>query len=143
MNVGPTELLIVLAIVLLIFGSTRLPKLARSMGAQVQLYRECLGGTPCRFGQRNFMHSAVISGPSKLHAAELMIPDLRAGVAYLIAALAAQGTSTVHGISLINRGYEDFDEKLSALGARFEFGEYDDARSAETLARIESPTPAE
>ncbi len=94
-----------------------------SMGAQVQLYRECLGGTPCRFGQRNFMHSAVISGPSKLHAADLEIPDLRAGFSYLIAALAAQGTSTVHGISLINRGYEDFGEKLGALGARFEFGE--------------------
>jgi UDP-N-acetylglucosamine 1-carboxyvinyltransferase len=94
-----------------------------SMGAQVQLYRECLGGTPCRFGQRNFMHSAVISGPTKLHAAELQIPDLRAGFSYLIAALAAQGTSTVHGISLINRGYEDFADKLDALGARFEFGE--------------------
>jgi UDP-N-acetylglucosamine 1-carboxyvinyltransferase len=93
-----------------------------SMGAQVQLYRECLGGTPCRFGQRNFMHSAVISGPTKLHAADLEIPDLRAGFSYLIAALAAQGTSTVNGISLINRGYEDFDEKLTALGARFEFG---------------------
>jgi UDP-N-acetylglucosamine 1-carboxyvinyltransferase len=91
-----------------------------SMGAQVQLYRECLGGTPCRFGQRNFMHSAVISGPTKLHAAELQIPDLRAGFSYLIAALAAQGTSTVHGISLIDRGYEDFAEKLTALGARFQ-----------------------
>ena len=40
----------------------------REMGAQIQLYRECLGGLPCRFGQRNFRHSAVISGPSKLHA---------------------------------------------------------------------------
>jgi UDP-N-acetylglucosamine 1-carboxyvinyltransferase len=94
-----------------------------SMGAQIQLYRECLGGTPCRFGQRNFMHSAVISGPTKLYAAELEIPDLRAGFSYLIAALAAQGTSTVHGISLISRGYEDFADKLTALGATFEFGE--------------------
>jgi UDP-N-acetylglucosamine 1-carboxyvinyltransferase len=69
------------------------------------------------------MHSAVISGPTKLHSAELEIPDLRAGFSYLIAALAASGTSTVHGISLINRGYEDFADKLNALGARFEFGE--------------------
>ena len=92
------------------------------MGAQIQLYRECLGGTPCRFGQRNFMHSAVISGPTKLHATDLVIPDLRAGFSYLIAALAAQGTSTVHGVSLISRGYEDFAEKLTALGARFDFG---------------------
>ena len=64
------------------------------MGATIQTYRECLGGTPCRFGRRNFRHSAVIAGPSKLHAAELVIPDLRAGFSHLIAALAAEGTST-------------------------------------------------
>jgi len=91
-----------------------------SMGATIQLYRECLGGTPCRFGQRNFLHSAVISGPTKLQAAELVIPDLRGGFSYLIAALSAQGTSTVHGIDLINRGYEDFLVKLAGLGARVE-----------------------
>jgi len=91
-----------------------------AMGATIQLYRECLGGTPCRFGQRNFRHSAVISGPSKLQAADLVIPDLRGGFSYLIAALAAQGTSTVHGIDLIYRGYEDFLSKLAALGAKVE-----------------------
>jgi UDP-N-acetylglucosamine 1-carboxyvinyltransferase len=91
-----------------------------TMGANIQLYRECLGGTPCRFGQRNFLHSAVISGPTKLHAAELVIPDLRGGFSYLIAALAAEGTSKVHGIDLIQRGYGDFDGKLAALGARVE-----------------------
>ncbi|HEY9475749.1 MAG TPA: UDP-N-acetylglucosamine 1-carboxyvinyltransferase [Mycobacteriales bacterium] len=90
------------------------------MGATIQLYRECLGGTPCRFGQRNFLHSAVISGPSKLQAAELSIPDLRGGFSHLIAALAAQGTSVVHGIDLIYRGYEDFLSKLAALGAHAE-----------------------
>ena len=36
------------------------------MGATIQVYRDCLGGTPCRFGRRNFTHSAVIAGPSKL-----------------------------------------------------------------------------
>jgi UDP-N-acetylglucosamine 1-carboxyvinyltransferase len=92
----------------------------RAMGAHIQLYADCLGGTPCRFGQRNFQHSAVISGPSKLQAAELEIPDLRGGFSYLIAALAAQGTSTVRGIELIYRGYEDFLAKLSALGALVE-----------------------
>jgi UDP-N-acetylglucosamine 1-carboxyvinyltransferase len=90
------------------------------MGAHIQLYRECLGGTPCRFGQRNFLHSAVVSGPSKLQGAELVIPDLRGGFSYLIAALAAQGTSHVHGIDLINRGYENFMDKLRALGAQVE-----------------------
>lgn len=88
------------------------------MGATIQLYNECLGGTPCRFGQRNFQHSAVISGPAKLHGADLVIPDLRGGFSYLIAALAAEGKSRVHGIDLINRGYEGFLGKLEALGAR-------------------------
>jgi UDP-N-acetylglucosamine 1-carboxyvinyltransferase len=87
------------------------------MGAHIQLYRECLGGTPCRFGRRNFLHSAVVSGPSKLQGSELVIPDLRGGFSYLIAALAAQGTSRVHGIDLINRGYENFEQKLLELGA--------------------------
>jgi UDP-N-acetylglucosamine 1-carboxyvinyltransferase len=88
-----------------------------SMGATIQVYRDCLGGTPCRFGRRNFKHSAVIAGPSKLHAADLVIPDLRGGFSHLIAALAAEGTSHVYGVDLINRGYEDFDAKLAALGA--------------------------
>jgi UDP-N-acetylglucosamine 1-carboxyvinyltransferase len=88
-----------------------------SMGATIQLYSECLGGLPCRFGQRNFVHSAVISGPSKLYAAELEIPDLRGGFSYLIAALAADGTSTVRGIDIIKRGYENFEKKLAGLGA--------------------------
>src|SRR5690348_4484470 len=91
-----------------------------TMGATIQVYRECLGGTPCRFGRRNFQHSAVIAGPSKLHAADLEIPDLRGGFSHLIAALAAEGTSHVFGVNLINRGYEDFDAKLAALGARAE-----------------------
>lgn len=91
-----------------------------AMGATIQVYRECLGGSPCRFGARNFLHSAAISGPAKLHAAELRIPDLRGGFSYVIAALAAQGTSTLHGVSLIDRGYEGFLDKLSALGARFD-----------------------
>jgi UDP-N-acetylglucosamine 1-carboxyvinyltransferase len=91
-----------------------------AMGATIQVYRECLGGTPCRFGRRNFTHSAVIAGPAKLHAADLVIPDLRAGFSHLIAALAAEGTSRVYGVDLINRGYEDFEAKLTALGAHAE-----------------------
>jgi UDP-N-acetylglucosamine 1-carboxyvinyltransferase len=94
----------------------------REMGATIQVYRECLGGAPCRFGQRNFQHSAVVSGPSKLHSAEITVPDLRGGFSHLIAALAAEGTSKVHGIGLIDRGYEHFSEKLSALGAMVERG---------------------
>ncbi|MBM6588612.1 UDP-N-acetylglucosamine 1-carboxyvinyltransferase [Brevibacterium sp. RIT 803] len=87
------------------------------MGAQIQLYRECLGGTPCRFGRRNYQHSAVVSGPTELTGTRIDVPDLRGGFSHLIAALAARGTSQVHGIELINRGYENFLDKLLGLGA--------------------------
>ncbi|MCL1899086.1 MAG: UDP-N-acetylglucosamine 1-carboxyvinyltransferase [Promicromonosporaceae bacterium] len=101
------------------FGFT---KALRKMGANIQLYRECLGGSPCRFGQRNFHHSAVVSGPTPLEAADIEVPDLRGGFSHLIAALSAHGTSTVRGISLIDRGYENFQGKLEALGADVERG---------------------
>jgi UDP-N-acetylglucosamine 1-carboxyvinyltransferase len=90
------------------------------MGATIQLHRECLGSVPCRFGQRNFVHSAVISGPTPLQASEINIPDLRGGFSHLIAAMAAEGTSHVTGVELIERGYEHFTDKLTGLGASFE-----------------------
>ncbi|MDO5728698.1 MAG: UDP-N-acetylglucosamine 1-carboxyvinyltransferase [Actinomycetaceae bacterium] len=94
----------------------------REMGANIQVYRECLGGLRCRFGQRNFNHSAVISGPTPLHGANITVPDLRGGFSYLIAALAAEGESIVHGIDVISRGYEHFLNKLARLDAQVERG---------------------
>jgi UDP-N-acetylglucosamine 1-carboxyvinyltransferase len=88
------------------------------MGAQIQLYRECLGGLSCRFGQRNYKHSAVIVGPTPLHGAKIHIPDLRAGFSYVIAALAAAGVSTITGTRIIERGYENLTRKLQDLGAQ-------------------------
>ena len=90
-----------------------------TMGANIQLHRECLGGQYCRFGQRNFLHSAVISGPTELHAADIEVPDLRGGFSHLIAALAAEGTSVVSNVGMISRGYENFITKLQQLGADF------------------------
>jgi len=91
------------------------------MGANIQIYRECLGGNPCRFGQRNFNHSAVISGPTPLHGADIRVPDLRGGFSHIVAALAAEGTSNVSNVQLISRGYERFIDKLQDLGANFTF----------------------
>ena len=95
----------------------------RQMGAEIQIYRECLGGHPCRFGRRNFYHSAVISGPTKLTGADITVPDLRGGFSHVVAALAAEGKSTVSNIELISRGYEHFLDKLSALGADYKVTE--------------------
>jgi UDP-N-acetylglucosamine 1-carboxyvinyltransferase len=93
------------------------------MGAQIQIYRECLGGNPCRFGQRNFYHSAVISGPTPLTGADIEVPDLRGGFSHMVAALAAKGTSNVSNVQLISRGYEHFLDKLGNLGADFSYSE--------------------
>lgn len=65
-------------------------------------------------------HRAVVSGPSKLHGERLESPDIRAGMALLIAALCADGTSEIGNIRQIDRGYERIDERLRALGARIE-----------------------
>jgi UDP-N-acetylglucosamine 1-carboxyvinyltransferase len=93
------------------------------MGAQIQIYRECLGGHPCRFGQMNFYHSAVISGPTALHGADIVVPDLRGGFSHMVAALTAKGVSNVSNAQLISRGYEHFIDKLSDLGADFSYAD--------------------
>lgn len=61
-------------------------------------------------------HKAIIQGPSKLSGRELYSPDLRAGLAYIIAALVAKGTSHIHNIHYIDRGYERLEEKLRGIG---------------------------
>ena len=65
-------------------------------------------------------HRAIVSGPSRLHGERLESPDIRAGMAMLIAALAAQGTSEIGNIVQIDRGYERIDARLRGLGAQIE-----------------------
>ena len=62
-------------------------------------------------------HRAVVAGPSQLRAGVVESPDIRAGMAILLAALAAEGTSTIHNVGQIERGYENIHQRLSALGA--------------------------
>lgn len=63
-------------------------------------------------------HRALVAGPSKLRASTLESPDIRAGMAMLVAALCADGESTINNVAQIERGYERIDERLNALGAR-------------------------
>jgi UDP-N-acetylglucosamine 1-carboxyvinyltransferase len=65
-------------------------------------------------------HRVVVTGPAKLYGERMSSPDIRAGMAMLIAALAAQGTSTIGNVREIDRGYERIDERLRALGASVE-----------------------
>ncbi|WP_347757471.1 UDP-N-acetylglucosamine 1-carboxyvinyltransferase [Agrococcus sp. ProA11] len=90
------------------------------MGARIQIHTDCLGSHACRFGQRNYEHSAVIAGPVELHGADITVPDLRGGFSHLVAALTAEGTSRISNVGIIARGYERFIEKLETLGADFD-----------------------
>jgi UDP-N-acetylglucosamine 1-carboxyvinyltransferase len=63
-------------------------------------------------------HRAVVVGPSRLYGSTIASPDIRAGMALLTAALAAEGKSTIYNIEQIDRGYQHIDERLIALGAR-------------------------
>ena len=64
-----------------------------------------------------FVHALKITGPTQLHNAVLTTIDLRAGAAVVLAALAAKGTSTIFGIDKLDRGYENFEKRLTLLGA--------------------------
>ncbi len=96
------------------FGYTHTLK---QMGADVELFKECLGKRPCRYAYQNHHHSLVVKGPTVLKAKNISIPDLRAGFAYVVAALLAKETSTISNVHYLDRGYEDLDQKLSSLGA--------------------------
>jgi UDP-N-acetylglucosamine 1-carboxyvinyltransferase len=65
-------------------------------------------------------HRVVVAGPSPLHGSRVVSPDIRAGMALLIAALAARGTTTILNAESIDRGYARIDESLRTLGARIE-----------------------
>lgn len=90
------------------------------MGADIELLNTCLGSKTCRFRDRDYKHSAIVRGPTRLKASRIEIPDLRAGFAHVIAALMAEGTSEIHGIEYLERGYANVPEKLKAIGVSIE-----------------------
>ena len=92
------------------------------LGANTQLTTHCLGGLPCRYSDRNHEHSAIVVGPTPLHAdgTVITIPDLRAGLAYIIAAAIARGTSLIRGVHLLERGYGDVVPRLARLNLQIE-----------------------
>jgi len=96
------------------FGYTETLKL---MGADIESFTQCLGHKPCRFASHNFVHSIVIKGPTPLISKDIVIPDLRAGFAYVLAALIAPDISHISGLHFLDRGYEHLVAKLSSLGA--------------------------
>jgi len=89
----------------------------REMGADIALFRQCLGGKQCRFASQGFGHSVIVKGATPLIAKDIRIPDLRAGFAYVMAALIASGTSSISGLPFLERGYENHIKKLEDLEA--------------------------
>ena len=65
-------------------------------------------------------HRVVVAGVSKLYGTELVSPDIRAGMALLIASLCAEGESVIHNIGQIDRGYLHLENRLGGLGAQIE-----------------------
>ncbi|MBN2387697.1 MAG: UDP-N-acetylglucosamine 1-carboxyvinyltransferase [Anaerolineales bacterium] len=65
-------------------------------------------------------HRCIVNGPTQLYGEKVESPDIRAGMALLLAALAAEGRTTIRNVGQIDRGYERVDEKLTALGAKIE-----------------------
>jgi UDP-N-acetylglucosamine 1-carboxyvinyltransferase len=89
----------------------------REMGANIGVFSKCLGELTCRYRGRMHPHSAIIQGPTPLHATQIEIPDIRAGMAQVLAALVAEGTSEITGMEHLMRGYEDILGKLRSVGA--------------------------
>ncbi|PDW03088.1 UDP-N-acetylglucosamine 1-carboxyvinyltransferase [Candidatus Viridilinea mediisalina] len=97
-------------------------KALNALGANTQLTTHCLGGLPCRYRDANHEHSAIIVGPTPLYAEghEITIPDLRAGLAYIIAAAIAHGTSFIRGVPMLERGYGDVVPRLARMNLKIE-----------------------
>jgi UDP-N-acetylglucosamine 1-carboxyvinyltransferase len=87
------------------------------MGANIELLTNCLGSTSCRFSSQSHAHSLIVHGPTPLKARNFTVPDLRAGFAYVIAALLAEDVSTISGVHYLERGYANLVENLVSLGA--------------------------
>lgn len=90
----------------------------RAMGARIEVSDECWGELNCRWWAKGYMHSCRVTGPTPLQGMDIDIPDIRAGMAHLIAALAANGTSRLRGLNHLDRGYERLAPRLQSLGAR-------------------------
>ncbi len=95
----------------------------RKMGARVDLFNPEVKDKKKLYNfnpdddHPGFFHAAKVHGPTNLHDAVVVVSDLRAGASLVVAALIAKGESVVHGVNIIQRGYEDFEKRLQKLGA--------------------------
>ncbi|HVB06244.1 MAG TPA: UDP-N-acetylglucosamine 1-carboxyvinyltransferase [Acidimicrobiales bacterium] len=91
-------------------------KALTTMGAEIELYDQCLGGEACRFHEHEWLHSAVVHGKTALVGTEIEMPDIRAAFAYVLAAAAASTSSVLSGVDQLERGYDHVVDKFRSLG---------------------------
>lgn len=113
----------------------------KEMGADISVFKQCLGGKECRFASHSYCHSLIVKGSTPLHGREITVPDLRAGFAYVMAAILATDTTTITGLPFLDRGYECLIDKLCLLGVDAT-RTTKDAKVATTKAPIILPAPA-
>ncbi len=97
----------------------------RKMGAKITLFNPEITDPKAVYNfniedDNGYKHAAKIYGNTRLHEAVMTISDLRAGASLVLAALSARGESIIHGVALVDRGYEKFDKRLQHLGADIE-----------------------
>src|SRR5690606_8629850 len=95
----------------------------QSMGCEIEVFDQCLGGPACRYHDTNARHSAVVRGVSKLRGADVTLPDIRAGFSAVLAAAVAEGKSTLRGVHHIERGYHRPFEQFQSLGLNISRGQ--------------------
>ncbi len=106
------------------------------MGANIELSTHCLGGKHCRYASQGYHHSLIVRGPTPLTAKEIVIPDLRAGFAYVMAGLLSQEETIISGLAYLDRGYENLTGKLQSLGANITRELKDGSKAKEKTAEL-------
>ncbi|MFZ2152638.1 MAG: UDP-N-acetylglucosamine 1-carboxyvinyltransferase [Microgenomates group bacterium] len=102
-------------------------QLLNQMGAKTKFFQPDIADPAAYYhfnpssDRPEFFHGVTIYGPTKLQPADMKISDLRAGATSTLAALTAQGTSTIEGVEFIERGYEKLADRLASLGARIKY----------------------
>lgn len=97
-----------------------------AMGAKIKKYNpdvahpEKIYNFNLKDDRPEYFHAIEISGPTQLKAGEFTVYDLRHGATLILAAMVAQGTSTIHGIELVDRGYEQLEKRLTSMGANIQ-----------------------
>jgi UDP-N-acetylglucosamine 1-carboxyvinyltransferase len=110
------------------------------MGANITLFSTCLGEAPCRFKNRNHVHSAIIQGPTPLHGRDFKLPtDIRAGMCLVVAGLVADGVTRLSNVQELQRKYDNLVPKLQAMGADIRVVEVESTRGFASQSFISGP----